>query len=269
MSLDTTISTNDAAVNAAGENLAAKNYAASLAAESLRHRAINHPYLLALAEGNVPDLRWALADFARQYIGYSGHFPRYLTGTMSRLEKPEHRNALLENLTEESGTYEEDEIAVLEAEGIDREWFDGVPHPKLFERFANALAVEFDQPEADQIRNWREMFLSVLTTGTPAEAIGALGFGTENIVSTMYLHFAKALEKTDLSPRATIFFKLHTMVDDHHQATLQEIAADFARTEEGRAELRRGMLKALSMRTAFWDWLYERALNPEKAEQAL
>jgi thiaminase len=56
-----------------------------LTATSLAHRAIRHPYLQDLAEGSLPDLRFALADFAYHYYGYSAHFPRYLTAVISRL----------------------------------------------------------------------------------------------------------------------------------------------------------------------------------------
>lgn len=242
-----------------------------LAEESLRHRAVHHPYLRALAEGDLPDLRWALADFARQYIGYSAHFPRYLTTVISRLEQPAHRAALLENLTEESGTYADDELAELAACGIEREWIEGIPHPQLFQSFSRALGVvAAPGDEADQVAVWRELFLGVLGSGTPAEALGALGLGTENIVRTMYGYFVRALERTgELSPRDTVFFPLHTAVDDHHQATLQAISAAYAATPEGRIALRRGMLKALQLRCAFWDWMYARALAPAEAERAL
>ncbi|MEO1336497.1 MAG: cyclic nucleotide-binding domain-containing protein, partial [Myxococcota bacterium] len=101
----------------------ADSYVASLAQESLSHRAVRHPYLQMLAQGELPDLRWALRDFATQYYGYSRYFPRYLTTVMSRLDTPEHRNALLDNLTEESGSYEEGELEELEGLGIDRSWF--------------------------------------------------------------------------------------------------------------------------------------------------
>ena len=70
---------------------------------ALQHRAVQHPYLKALADGTLPDLRFALEDFACHYNGYSAHFPRYLTALIARLEDPAHRRALLENLTEESG----------------------------------------------------------------------------------------------------------------------------------------------------------------------
>jgi hypothetical protein len=82
----------------------------------------------------------------------------------------------------------------------------------------------------------------------------------------VYGSFVKALARLgDLHPRDTVFFPLHTAVDDHHQATLQEVSAEFARTDEGRAGLRRGMLKALSLRASFWDWMHERASNPGRA----
>jgi pyrroloquinoline quinone (PQQ) biosynthesis protein C len=249
----------------------AQQYAEALSAESLRHRAVHHPYLQALAEGTFPDTRWALADFARQYYGYSAHFPRYLTTVISRLENPAHRRGLLENLTEESGVYEDEELLELAAFGVEREWIEGLPHPILFKRFSDAIGVVRNESvEADQVVCWREMFLATLSGGSPAEALGALGLGTENIVRTIYGPFVKAINRLgDLHPRDTVFFPLHTAVDDHHQATLQAISADFAATPEGRAGLRRGMLKALSLRSSFWDWLYARASNPAAAAKVL
>ncbi len=243
------------------------NYLESLAEEARNHRAVNHRYLKALAEGTLPDVRWAMADFGRHYFGYSAHFPRYLTTVISRLEKPDHRSALLENLTEESGVYGEEEIQELAEFGIEAEWIVGIPHPKLFQRFRNALGVVDSAIEDDSIEVvcWREMFLSVLG-GSPAEAIGALGLGTEGIVRDLYKPFVKALQSIPgLDPRDMVFFPLHTAVDDHHQATLLNIAKYYAQTEQSRRELAKGMRKALALRASFWDWMYERAMqyNPK------
>jgi len=248
-------------------------YVRALTAEALSHRAVSHPYLAALASAALPDLRWALADFARHYFAYSRHFPRYLTATVSQLESPAHRAALLDNLTEESGRYEPAELAELRLAGIRPEWIVGLPHPALFQRFAAAMGVELaahapDQ-EADQVVAWRELFLAVLVHGGAAEAVGALGLGTENIVSTIYQPFVKATRRIGLDPRDAVFFPLHTAVDDHHQATLRDIAIDLARTPEGRAGLRRGMLKALTLRTAYWDWMLARAKDPARADLVL
>ena len=243
-----------------------ESFLAQVSAEALSHRAVNHPYLQDLASGNLPDMRWALADFGRQYYAYSSHFPRYLTKTISQLTDPAHRQALMENLTEESGIYHEDDLAALQEAGIELEWIQGVPHPELFKRFCDALGVGLSDVEDDQLEVicWREMFLDVLGKGSPAQAIGALGLGTEGVVQTMYQNFLPALRQVDLNPADTVFFPLHAMVDDHHQATLLKIARDFADTEQGRRDLRKGMRKALFLRAGFWDWMHLRARNPQR-----
>jgi pyrroloquinoline quinone (PQQ) biosynthesis protein C len=248
-----------------------ESFVAELAGMALRHRAVRHPYLRALREGTLPDLRWALADFARQYHGYSAHFPRYLTAVIAHLEDPLHRELMLENLSEESGSYEPEELAELAAQGIEPEWIVGVPHPQLFARFGAELGVDpTDAPESDAVVCWRELFLAQLSGGSAAEAVGALGLGTENVVQSMYGSFVAALTRLpELDPRATVFFTLHATVDDHHQESLARIASDLAETRAGRDDLRRGMLKALQLRSSFWDWMLERALDPSSAHLVL
>jgi quercetin dioxygenase-like cupin family protein/pyrroloquinoline quinone (PQQ) biosynthesis protein C len=235
----------------------------ALTAKALNHRAVRHPYLVALTDGTLPDPAWALADFARHYQGYVAHFPRLLTALISRLETAVHRQALLENLMEESGQYETAELETLAGLGIAAEWIVGVPHPQLFERFRLAVggagAAAAEEPE---VVAWREMLLAVLSQGSAAEAVGALGLGTEAIVSTLYQAFVAAIERHGtLDPRDTVFFPLHTAVDDAHQASLRQVAIDCAASEQGRADLARGMHKALALRDSFWSWLHERTLR--------
>jgi len=164
----------------------------------------------------------------------------------------------LENLTEESGVYDDGEFAVLAAQGIEREWIDGIPHPLLFERFSDALGVDLElTAEHDQVVCWRELFLQILAFGSPAEAVGAFGLGTENIVRVIYEPLVAAINHLQgLSPRDTVFFLLHTTVDDHHQATLQAISTDFAQSQSGRLGLRRDMLKSTGTPTSLslWCW---------------
>lgn len=247
------------------EELTAEQFVDDLARRAMAHQAVQHPYLLSLATGDLPDLRFALRDFGRQYYAYSAHFPRYLTALISKLESPAHRAALMENLTEESGQYEQEELEELAAIGIQPEWIVGLPHPELFRRFRRALGVQDGDANEEELEVvcWREQFLSILSSGSAAEALGALGLGTETIVQTIYQPFVEAIARIGMHPRDSVFFPLHTAVDDHHQATLRDIAIDLARTPQGRRDLAKGMQKALALRCFFWSWLHQRALQPE------
>jgi hypothetical protein len=170
----------------------------------------------------------------------------------------------MQNMTEEAGQYTVGDLEVLQKAGICPEWIVGVPHPQLFQRFCAAIGGEVTTPLDDnsEVICWREMFLSVLAEGSPAEAVGALGLGTEAIISTMYTHFLPALDGAGISPRDGVFFPLHTIVDDHHQQTLLEIAAHYAQTPAGRCDLQKGMRKALFLRNGFWEWMLVRAQTP-------
>jgi pyrroloquinoline quinone (PQQ) biosynthesis protein C len=250
---------------------ASLRFVQSLAKQAESHRAVNHPYLIALASGEVRDLRWALADFARHYYGYSAHFRRYLAVVISRLPAPEDQEPLIQNLTEESGQYSIDDLEELRAQGIEPSWIVGIPHPLLFQRFSKAMGLNQEATkEAIEVACWREMFMSLLSNGSPAEAVGALGLGTEGVVQKMYKYFVEAIGRIEnLAPEDTVFFPLHTAVDDHHQATLQQIAAKFCCTVEGRREVCMGMRKALALRDTFWNWLLERARSTAPPEDCL
>jgi hypothetical protein len=57
-----------------------------------------------------------------------------------------------------------------------------------------------------------------------------------------------------------VFFPLHTEVDDEHGLILLDIAEKMAsQSPEEERELRKGMLKALNLRAAYWDGMYSRA----------
>jgi len=246
-----------------------ESYLEELVQEALSHRAVCHPYLTDLAEGNVPDLKWAIHDFAAQYPGYCVHFPRYLTMVISKLDSPEHRRTLMQNLIEETGVLDDEEIALLVKHGIDPEWVQGIPHPELFERFQHAVALHDTHEHTDDAREvvcWRESFYQLLANGSPAEAVGAIGLGTENVVNKIYLPIIRAIERLGtLDRREYVFFELHCEVDDEHHEALLKIARDFADDPQNRLDLRKGMLKALGLRAMFWDWMHGRALQGNPA----
>jgi pyrroloquinoline quinone (PQQ) biosynthesis protein C len=238
----------------------------SLEVEALGHKAVQHPYLLALSEGTLRDPRCAVQDFAREYQGYSAWFPRFLSALEARLPS-DLRSILDENKEEEGGRYDEETLLEIEAAGLRREWVDGVPHPELFSRFQRAIGVE---PNAavdptSPVARWRNQLLQTLEGDHPAAAVGALGLGTELVVSGMYARVLRGVDRfARVHPEDRSFLVLHVLVDDSHAASLLELAAHFALNAEGRAALARGMRSALDLRSEFWDALYERATQKQE-----
>ncbi|MET1256776.1 TenA family transcriptional regulator [Aliikangiella maris] len=235
----------------------------SLVEEAIQHDAINHPYLSALANGDLPNPQLALKDFAAQYQGYTAWFMRYLTATIAKCEKYEHRKALLDNVNEESGNLDQHEVQLLESIGIKEEWVQGIPHNILFQRFQKAMQIEPDCEVDMEAAIWREQFQSLIESGSIAQAIGAMGLGTECIVKYIYKYLIQSLEKfTDLTKQDYVFFEIHAEIDDEHGRIMLQIAEDLIRNNpENLAILRKGMLKALDLRATFWNGMYKRALK--------
>jgi len=68
--------------------------------EALGSAAVNHPYLRAIREGDVPNIDWALKDFAFQYGLYSTSFTRYVSAVIKNLRNADHKQTRA-NLAEE------------------------------------------------------------------------------------------------------------------------------------------------------------------------
>ena len=240
------------------------NFLDRLEDEAQSHRAVHHPYLRALATGDLPDPQAALRDFAGHYGCYSRGFTSYLCLTIARLDNPDHQALLTENFLEESGMVEEEKHDILKSEGIEMDWVDGVPHSELFRRFQQALGVT---PEGDyclEAETWRATFLDLLNGANAARAVGAIGLGTEGVVRKLYQPLAEACRRyPGLSRRDAVFFELHCLVDDDHAEALRNIASDLSRTDAGRDSLRMGMHQSLALRATFWDGMYRRALSME------
>jgi len=167
----------------------------SLIDEAMNHRAVNHPYLTALANGSFANMPAVLRDFAGQYGFYSSWFPRYLTGVISKMEHVEHRTHLLDNLAEESGHLHEEDLDAIRALGIKDEWVQGIPHPQLFKRFQHAIGAETSGKPGIEVEIWRDGFLSLIQNKSAANAVGAIGLGTESVVKHIYHPIIKAIEK--------------------------------------------------------------------------
>lgn len=232
---------------------------------ALAHKALNHPYLKKLAQGDLPDIVGALQDFAVQYYQYSSNFKTYLNITLEQLENKEHQQLILDNYQEEDGHLDERHRRELADLGIDSEWIENIPHTDLFQRFKQALSIDDSQqicPQAIEFDN----SIRQICQQSVAAAIGAIGLAGESAVSRIYKYILEGIKRyTPLAPREYVFFTLHTQMDDHHTRALQAIASSLATTESNKEQLERGVTAALAARSAFWDALLERALKmPQK-----
>ena len=240
-----------------------QKFMTSIEIEALNHRAVNHPYLIALRDGKFKRMDKVIYDFASQYGFYSAWFPRYLTSVIAGMENPEHRQHLISNLSEESGHLHDEDLIALRQIGIKDEWVQGVPHPQLFRRFQDCVGVDKNTAPGIEVEIWRESFFSLVQNSSVAEAVGAIGLGTETIVKHIYKYIIEAIQNhTDLSLEQYVFFPLHTEVDDEHGLVLLEIANQMSKQDKrSENDLRKGMLKALNLRAAFCDDMMLRAIN--------
>lgn len=229
-----------------------------ISAEALDSTAVNHPYLSAISKGDFPNVDLALKDFAFQYGLYSTQFIRYVSAAIENLSNPAHRQILQTNLDEEKGdTHDVDLPADVLAS------VEGQPHVHLFHRFQEALGVDAkyrrNTARSDAALTWSHQFLQ-LCEMNECVGVGAIGIGTELIVSGIYNQILEGLKAhSDLTMTQRVFFDLHSQCDDDHAAQLLMIAEELAVDQISCDQIEYGFNMAVNMRTTFWDKMLARA----------
>ena len=228
--------------------------------EALHHPALTHPYLTAIANGDFKNYKLILTDFASQYGYYSSWFQKYLTALISKLEDPGDRQLLLNNLQEEQGMIDQEDLDQIENIGIQKEWIEGVPHPLLFKRFQESIGVK-NSVMGLEVQSWRDSIMWLMHNGSPEMALGALGLGTEFIVKHIYKYIVQGIkDHTDLKLYDYVFFLLHMEVDDEHGKIMLDITDNIATNSiKSAMHTRYGMLFSLEMRRVFFDHMLFRA----------
>jgi pyrroloquinoline quinone (PQQ) biosynthesis protein C len=231
----------------------AEEFVNALCDDALQHPAVNHEYLKRLADGKLPDMQFALRDYCHQYHFYSGDFTRYLEAVIAGLSSEKHRLVLGHNLDEECGIGDEANP-------------DNIPHTELFQRFSSAAGVtpsyKESAPACTTVSVWRDLFLQKCRSLQTGVGLGAIGIGTELIVSTVYSYLHKAVgAHSEMSPDDYIFLTLHMDCDDQHAADLKQISIELAEDLSVREALRFGVLSSLNLRHTFWDVMLARALH--------
>lgn len=226
--------------------------------EVLDSTAINHPYLQAMREGDFPNVNFAFKDFAFQYGLYNTQFVRYLSAVIENFHNVKHKQILQSNLAEEKGNIHDIELPSDVLASVERQ-----SHAKLFRRFQKALGVDAEYcktvSECKAGLQWSHKFLQ-LCEMNECVGVGAIGIGTELIVSNIYnqiLEGLKAHSKLTMTQR--VFFDLHSECDDEHAAQLLLVAEDLAKDQKACEQIEYGVNMAVNMRAEFWDKMLERA----------
>lgn len=227
-------------------------------AESLSSRAVNHPYLKALCAGSLPDMGRALQDFAFQYGLYSSRFSEYLSRVISSLSSPNHQKMLSANLAEEQGGAPDVPLLPEVLETV-----IGQPHSLLYKRFQVAAGVDAAyRSKASQSLaavEWQQQFLALCGMNEHV-GIGAIGIGTELIVSGIYRQVLTCLKKhSDIADVDRVFFDLHSECDDQHAAEILLITQELATSSAACEKIEYGINTAINLRVAFWDDMLVRA----------
>ena len=92
--------------------------------------------------------------------------------------------------------------------------------------------------------------------------VGAIGIGTELIVSSVYNQILEGLKShSNLTMTQRVFFDLHSECDEAHAAQMIVIAEDLAKDRTACEQIEYGVKMAINMRVMFWDEMLERARN--------
>lgn len=229
------------------------DFITSLLEEIKAHSALDHPYLVALGTGQLPDIDAAIRDYAHQYSFYSSYFVHYLDGVINALTEQSHKDELYENIKEERGDPNAEDLALR-------------PHVDIFNHFKTQIGIDSDyvdnHPASTTTMLWRDLFLQKCRSTIPGVGIGAIGIATENIVPHIYRYIVDAIEdQSTFENDASFFFRLHMDCDEEHAQNLIDVTAEIAENLETREAIRFGVFSSLNLRNAFWDSQYARAIK--------
>jgi pyrroloquinoline-quinone synthase len=224
----------------------------SLRDEVMRHPAVTHPFLHRFAQGGLA--AWQLWGYASQHYRLVCSFTAYLEALSKRTPDQEIRRLVQEILEEE----------YMRPQQFERS------HPALYRRFMRAVGFrerEWDHvPALPATRAFVVMHLD-MTLRSWRETLGAVGPGHEWAIPRMFLQLVQGIERSvTLDPDALEYFRLHIDLDVKHGQMLEQCLVRWAGSEASRDEIRRGALRSLEARAAFWSTLAEQ-LFPQDVNQ--
>jgi pyrroloquinoline-quinone synthase len=174
--------------------------------ELLRERhLLKHPFYVAWSRGELP--LDTLRDYAGQYYRFESAFPRFVAAAYARLERPQDRRVLLENLIDEEGR--------------------SPTHPELWLDFARGIGLSARATMAARPHPATGALLDCydrLTQGSAPEAVSAL-YAYESIFPEIAAEKSRGLRAHyGIRDRPTHeFFRVHTTADVEHSGAERRV----------------------------------------------
>ena len=201
---------------------------------------LGHPFYTRWVAGTLP--REAMQEYARQYYAFESSFPRVLSALHSRSDRPEVRQALLENLwVEEHGE---------------------ANHAELWLRFADGIGAG---REATRQAGWNEAthelvwnYLSTSRTRPVAAGVAAVYAYEAQVpaVAKAKIDGLKANYAVE-DPDTLAFFELHSELDVEHAGAERKIIEQLGAGHEDE------VLAATDEALDRW-WAFLDAVSPEE-----
>jgi pyrroloquinoline quinone (PQQ) biosynthesis protein C len=172
----------------------------------LRARLLAHPFLRRCADGSVTDAE--LRAFLVQQGKYSGYFTRYLCALISRLEDGEAVLQLAQNLCEELGLGEAQQM----------------PHSQLYARMLAGFGVRPERhATAPETQALIDTMFDLCGRAAGAPGLGALCLGAEAVVPDFYSGVMAGFRARGYPQEALHFFAIHVECDDAHATTMFDV----------------------------------------------
>ena len=197
-----------------------------------QHKLLNHDLLVCLQNGRFQNTTDAIKTFFSHHYVYSHHFIDYLNKVLNKISIASIREPIEENIEEENGHYQENDLKIMEQHNINRKWFQNIPHKELSKRFLEAVGVDSKHlrnldATSQEAQNhagflFTQYMLNMYDKSNACEAVAVIGFAIEETVSKLYSFVYDTLKyHTTLDASDYVFFPLHILIDDGHADLLK------------------------------------------------
>lgn len=219
--------------------------------EARRHPLWIHPFLGRCREGRLE--LWDVKSLAVQMYRFTQAFTGILASTLVRCPDEEVRLVVAENLWEELGEGEADNI-----------------HAALFRKFTQALGISDEELHAAPIlpgtERLIETYLGLADKYGYLAALGAVCYASEGIVHSLYRSLVNGIENAiPVERSAMIFFDVHLTVDTGHADALERVVNPRVTTPEQSDKVRQAIRDCMDARVCFFDDVDAQARSFEDA----